>query len=185
MSGTPTALCLLVHGFEEIETLAPVDLLRRAGVEVTLASLDNGPDGLWVTGRCGIVVRANRRLSEVIDGPQDLLLIPGGPGVKELRADGRAARLARRFVEAGRQVGAICAAPTVLSDAGLLNGRRFTAHFSVHGELPAALGSERVVEDGPLVTSRGAGTALDFGLTLVRRLCGETKAAEIAAAIMW
>ena len=77
----------------------------------------------------------------------------------------------------------ICAAPTVLADAGLL-GERFTAHFSVHAELPAALAGERVVEDGLLITSRGAGTAVDFGLALVRRLFGEAAEKDIFQAIM-
>ena len=79
---------------------------------------------------------------------------------------------------------AICAAPTVLNDAGLLNGRPFTAHFSVQTELPAALLENRVVEDEELITSRGAGTALDFGLALVRKLLGEEKELEIANSIM-
>jgi 4-methyl-5(b-hydroxyethyl)-thiazole monophosphate biosynthesis len=176
----PRVLCLLVTGFEEIETVAP-DLLRRAGAEVALASVSG--DTL-VTGRCGMTLHADVTLAEVASESFDLLLIPGGPGVKALRADGRPAILAKAFVDAGRPVAAICAAPTVLSDAGLLAGRRFTAHYSVHGELPQALGTERVVEDGLLITSRGAGTAVEFGLALVRRLFGEAKAQEIAHAIM-
>lgn len=174
-------LCILAPGFEEIETLAPVDLLRRAGAEVILASIT--PERL-LEGRCGVRVQADALLADVEKEPFDLVLIPGGPGVKALRANGRAARLALAQVGSGKPVAAICAAPTVLADAGLLTGRRFTAHFSVHGELPTALGDERVVEDDLLITSRGAGTALDFGLALVRRLYGEECAGEIAKAIM-
>lgn len=175
-------LCLLTDGFEELEAMAPVDLLRRAGSEVILASLTGK---LAVKGRCQVVVQAERLLEAGAEvATFDLLLLPGGPGVKAMRADGRAAQLARLFVQQGKTVAAICAAPTVLADAGLLEGRRFTAHFSVYAELPKALAMERVVEDGPLITSRGAGTALDFGLALVRRLYGEPKAAEVAAAIM-
>jgi 4-methyl-5(b-hydroxyethyl)-thiazole monophosphate biosynthesis len=177
----PRVLCLLFPGFEEIETLAPVDLLRRAGAEVVLASLDGER---LVTGRCGVTVQADAALAEAAGGNFDLLLLPGGPGVKAVRADGRAAKLAQAHAGAGKPVAAICAAPTVLADAGLLAGRRYTAHFSVHEELPLALAGERVVEDGPVITSRGAGTALDFGLALVRRLFGEPKAREVAAAIM-
>ena len=174
-------LCLLFPGFEEIETLTPVDLLRRAGAEVVLASLTGAR---LVTGRCQLTVEADAALAEVAEQPFDLLLIPGGPGVKALRADGRAAALAKAFSQAGKLVAAICAAPTVLADVGLLVGRRYTAHFSVHEELPLALAGERVVEDGPLVTSRGAGTALEFGLALVRRLFDAAKADEVAQAIM-
>lgn len=174
-------LCLLAPGFEEIETITPIDLLRRAGAEVVIASVIGEK---LVTGRCQMVVQTDASLGEVMGQDFDLLLIPGGPGVKALRADGRPAQLARDFVAAGKPVAAICAAPAVLGDAGLLAGKRFTAHFSVHPELPQALAGERVVEDGLLITSRGAGTAVDFGLALVRRLFGDTAADEVARAIM-
>jgi len=175
-------LCLLVDGFEEIETLAPVDLLRRAGADVVLASITGN---LQVKGRSNIIILADTLLENTAPQSFDLLLIPGGPGVKAMRADGRAARLAREFANSGKPVAAICAAPTVLSDAGLLAGRRFTAHFSVQNELPQAIASEKVVEDGLLTTSRGAGTALEFGLALIRRLFGDAKAYEVTKAIMY
>jgi len=178
-------LCLLAPGFEEIETVTPVDLLRRAGAEVVVASV-NGER--LVTGRSNLTLQADVSLAAVMEEtPEaefDLLLIPGGPGVKALRADGRAALLAKAYAEAGKLLGAICAAPTVLADAGLLAGKRFTAHFSVREDLPAAVDAGPVVSDGEIVTSRGAGTALEFGLELVRRLFGEEKAREIAASIM-
>ena len=174
-------LCLLVDGFEEIEALTPVDLLRRAGAEVVIVSL---ADERHVTGRCKVTLHADKILSEVMNDNFDMLLIPGGPGVAALRTDGRPARLAAHFAKEGKPVAAICAAPLVLSDAGLLEGKRFTAHYSVYEELPAALPAERVVEDGLLITSRGAGTALDFGFALVRRLFGEEKAIEVTESIM-
>lgn len=174
-------LCLLAPGFEEIEFVAPIDLLRRAEVEVVVASVSGEK---WVTGRCGVIVQADAALGTVIHEPFDMLFIPGGPGVKVLRADGRPAQLAKAYTEAGKPVAAICAAPTVLAEAGLLAGRRFTAHFSVHTELPGALAEERVVKDGNIITSRGAGTAVEFGLALVTELLGEAKARDISAAIM-
>jgi 4-methyl-5(b-hydroxyethyl)-thiazole monophosphate biosynthesis len=172
-------LCLLADGFEEIETITPVDLLRRAGVEVVIAALH----GTAATGRSGIRVNADAALEEVLDSDFDLLLIPGGPGVSGLRGDGRAAELASAFHKAGKPVAAICAAPLVLMDAGVLDGRRFTAHQSVRDVLVPAL-DERVVIDGNLITSRGAGTALEFGLALVRHLAGEAAAEKVAADIM-
>jgi protein deglycase len=174
-------LCVLGAGFEEIETVAPVDLLRRAGVEVVVASVSGAA---LVTGRCQISLKADASLSDVDPTTFDLLLIPGGPGVKGLRSDGRPARLAAAFVASGRPVAAICAAPTILADAGVLVGKRFTAHSSVSDELPDALRLERVVEDGLVITSRGAGTAVDFGLALVARLCGKAVADDVAHAIM-
>jgi 4-methyl-5(b-hydroxyethyl)-thiazole monophosphate biosynthesis len=176
---SPRVLCLLADGFEEIETVTPVDLLRRAGVEVVMASLH----GRAVTGRCGIRLEADAALAEVAPEPFDLLLIPGGPAVGELRRDGRAAALARDFSAAGKTVAAICAAPLVLHDAGLLENRQFTAHSAVHDELPG-VSSARLVVDGNLITSRGAGTALDFGLALVERLLGKPAAAQVAAEIL-
>src|SRR5690349_4797496 len=116
-------LCLLVTGFEEIETIAPIDLLRRAEAEVIVASL--GKEKL-VTGRCGVTIEADAILSDVAEQNFDLLLTPGGPGVKALRTDGRPAKLAKAYATAGKTVAAICAAPTVLADAGLLTGKRFT-----------------------------------------------------------
>jgi 4-methyl-5(b-hydroxyethyl)-thiazole monophosphate biosynthesis len=174
-------LCLLGPGFEEIETIAPIDLLRRAGAEVIVASLPEDP---LVIGRSGIMVQADTTLARVADQTFDLLLIPGGPGVKGLRADGRPARLAGAYALAGRPVVAICAAPLVLADAGLLTGRRFTAHFSTREELPQALTEEKVVQDGNLITSRGAGTSIEFGLALVHRLFGAEVAQTVAKAIM-
>ncbi len=183
----PRILCLLAEGFEEIEVLTPVDLLRRATCEVILAAIAKNQE---VTGRNGIAVKTDVLLSQIsaLNGDEkpdfDMLLIPGGPGVSRLRQDGRAAQLAAAYAKAGAWVAAICAGPTVLLDAGLLKGRRFTAHFSVKDELPEALGTEHVVIDENIITSRGAGTALEFGLALVQALMGTQKREEIAAAIM-
>lgn len=174
-------LCLLAPGFEEIETVTPIDLLRRAGAEVVVASVNGEPS---VTGRTQITLQSDAALADVADQDFDLLFVPGGPGVKALRSDGRPARLAEAFHRSGRLVAAICAGPTVLKDADLLNNKKFTAHFSVYEELPGALAEERVVQDGAIVTSRGAGTALDFGFALVRALFGQEKADEVARAIM-
>jgi 4-methyl-5(b-hydroxyethyl)-thiazole monophosphate biosynthesis len=174
-------LCLITDGVEELELTAPVDLLRRAGVEVVIASL--GPDRL-VTGKQGIVLQADALLADVEHGVFDLLFLPGGPHVLKLREDGRASKLVARYLAAGQPVAAICAAPLLLADAGALTGKRFTAHSSVHTMLPGVLPEERVVEDGLIVTSRGPGTAVAFGLALVRRLCGEKAEAEVAEAVM-
>ena len=175
---TKRVLCLLPPGFEEIEAIAPVDLLCRAGAVVLLASLDHE---LVVKGRCGVTIHADVRLADVMDDDFDLLLIPGGPGVKAKRDDGRAACLARAYHDSGRPVAAICAAPTVLLDAGLLAGRRFTSHAGVRIELPATLcDTERVVEDGHLITSRGAATSVEFGLALLC-ICNQSGPRQRAA----
>lgn len=176
----PTALVLLAEGLEEIEALAPVDLLRRAGVEVTTASL---VDNRHATGRSGITIHADVALAAV--GPKlfDLLFLPGGAGVKHLRADARVREIVQRHAAADRWIAAICAAPTVLKDCGLLAGRRHTAHFSVAAELPNLLAGERIVTDGRITTSRGAGTAIEFGLHLVALLTTQEEADKVSKAI--
>lgn len=173
-------LCIIADGFEEIETITPVDILRRAGAEVVMACIGS----FHVTGRSGITIHADGTLADALGQDYDMLLIPGGPGVDAIRIDGRAAALAKQFHDAGKWVAAICAAPTVLADAGLLENKRFTAHTAVHGELPAALGGERVVVDGHIITSRGAGTAMEFSLTLVESLFGGEKRNEVSESIL-
>lgn len=176
----PTVLVILPEGFEEIEAIAPIDLLRRAGAEVTIASLSPSPH---VTGRCNITMHADTTLAEAGAKTYDLIFLPGGPGVLNLRGDMRVRELVQQQAASGRWLAAICAAPTVLHDAGLLEGRRYTAHFSVAKQLPNILVDERVVVDGKIITSRGAGTSIDFGLVLVDQLFSFDKAREISAAI--
>lgn len=176
----PSVLVILADGFEELEAFAPVDLLRRGGIEVTVASLN---ENRHATGRSGITAHADAALSAVQGKRFDLVFLPGGAGVKHLRADPRVREIVLQHHAAGCWLAAICAAPTVLHDCGLLAGRRYTAHFSVADELPAILLDERVVTDGNITTSRGAGTAVDFGLHLVSSLVSPAKSAEISKAI--
>lgn len=181
-STMPTVLVILPEGFEELEAVAPIDVLRRAGCSVTVAAL--GP-GIHVTGRNQLVMHADIPLASLPADVcvHDCLLLPGGPGVALLRASPEVLALVKRHHAAGSLLAAICAAPTVLHDAGLLVGRRYTAHPSVSGELREILSDQRVVRDDLLVTSRGAGTAIEFGLELVSALLSPEKAAEIAASI--
>jgi protein deglycase len=176
-----TALVILSDDFEEIEALTPVDILRRAEVGVTVVSRTGS---LEVVGRSGIKVVAECLLGdEAANGPFDLVVLPGGPGHEGLRADPRVLDIVRRQAAEGRYVAAICAAPTVLKDAGVIKGKRITGHFSILEELPHILEKEDVVIDGNVITSRGAGTSVPFALTLVEKLCGYEKALKIAHAI--
>ena len=175
-----SVLVPLADGFEEIEALAPIDLLRRAGIRVTTASLAAHGQA---TGRSDVVVQTDQTLSEAMNADYDLVFLPGGPGTKFLRADERVKQCVMRQHAAGRWLAAICAAPTVLNDCGFLAGRRYTAHYSVAPELPHILAHERIVTDGHITTSRGAGTAVEFGLHLVGLLAGKSKSEEISKAI--
>lgn len=176
----PTVLAILAEGFEEIEAFTPVDLLRRAGAEVITAALG---ETIHVTGRSGVTVHADTTLTALPPREFDCVFLPGGPGTKHLRADPRVRALVVAQNNARRWLVAICAAPTVLYDAGVLAGHRYTAHFSVANELHHILPQERVVVDGHLITSRGAGTALDFGLTVIEKLFSAEKARTVADSI--
>ena len=174
------ALIIIPPDFEELEAVAPIDLLARAGVNVTVAALNDCP---FVIGRSGLAIRAGATFADVPSRDFDLIILPGGPGVRHLRSDPRIRELVHRQQARGGLLAAICAAPTILNDAGLLAGRRYTAHPSVAHELPAIIATEKVVRDGPIITSRGAGTAIDFGLALVSALTDPAKAEEIARSI--
>ncbi len=173
-------LAILAEGFEEIEAITPIDLLRRAGVEVTLAALE---DGKHVTGKVGITLHADANLCDLNSEEYDCVFLPGGPGVKHLRASERVIEIVRRQHANKKLLAAICAAPTVLHDAGVLNEKRYTAHFSVANELPTILSDEKVVLDGNVLTSRGAGTALEFGLAMIDQLVGDSESNEISDSI--
>jgi protein deglycase len=175
-----TVLAILADGFEEIEAITPIDLLRRAGVEVTIAALG---EGIHVTGKNGLVMHADTTLTALGELDFDCVFLPGGPGVALLRQSPLVREIVQRQNVANRLIAAICAAPTVLLDAGVLNSRRYTAHFSTAAELPDILKDERVVIDGHILTSRGAGTALDFGLRMVDTLCGRDTTQKISQSI--
>ena len=123
----PQVLVPLFHGFEEIEATCPIDLLRRAEVEVVIASCDHQLD---ICGRSGIVLRADQLLLETKIDHFDLLLIPGGPGVFELRKNEEFISLIQQFSGLAKPIAAICAAPLLLKDAGLLKTAQYTAHGS-------------------------------------------------------
>jgi 4-methyl-5(b-hydroxyethyl)-thiazole monophosphate biosynthesis len=177
-----TVLTLLADGFEEIEATAPIDLLRRAEAEVTVASCS---DSLDVTGRSTITLRADTLLSQIPEPLAfDLLVLPGGPAVFELRKRPEIIDLIRDFADTGKPIGAICAAPLLLLDAGVITSDSIcTAHGSTEEEIPQLSKSKAVVQDGQIITSRGAGTAVEFGLSLIKELFGKEKANEIRASI--
>lgn len=174
------ALVLLAEGFEEIEAVTIADVLRRAGVSVTLASLKDRV----VRGSHAIAVAADATLEEAPAGDYDALILPGGmPGAKHLAEDSRVLELVRSFVGQGKLTAAICAAPTVLEAAGVLDGVRATSYPGY--ELPSAHYLEdRVVLDGSILTSRGPGTAIDFALALVQRLVTPEAARKVRAGLL-
>ncbi|MDD5307362.1 MAG: DJ-1/PfpI family protein [Deltaproteobacteria bacterium] len=180
---TKTALVPLADGFEEIEAITVIDVLRRAGVRVVVAGLEAGPR----TGRSGIAVTPDTTLDEALAcGPYDLIVLPGGlGGTNALKADARILAAVRDAAGSGRLVAAICAAPTVLREASVLGDGPFTSHPSVRGDMPAAgYVEDRVAVSGRIVTSRAAGTAMEFAYALLRELLGGHAVAEVDAGVM-
>lgn len=170
----------LATGFEEIEAVTIIDVLRRAGVEVVTAGLDD--DGA-VTGAHAIRVGADVALAAVDIESFDMIVLPGGePGTTHLQADARLAAWIERFGAANRPLGAICAAPRVLATHGLLRGRAATSHPSVEAMVRAGgaqYTAAGVVRADNIITSRGPGTALAFALAIVELLGNADKAAEL------
>ena len=180
---TASRVCiLLADGLEEIEAVTLIDVLRRAGLDVT--SL--GVTGAEVTGAHGVRIAADALLSDAGSGAWDMVVLPGGmPGAEHLRDSEAVQSLVKSQVASGRKVAAICAAPIALAAAGVLEGRTATCYPGFEDQLAGAHCSEQsVVVDGPVITSRGPGTALAFALNLVAELCGEHAASELAEGML-
>ena len=174
----------LAQGCEELEAVTITDLLTRAGIEVVTAGLDDRP----VKASRGMTLLPATTLERVLDESFDMMVLPGGqPGANNLNADPRIHQLLKRLNAEGRYTAAICAAPKVLADAGLLDGRRAT---SFPGALDVAdfpqvdVQLERVVRDDKVITSRGPGTAMDFALELIELLVGRAKRDEVEKSLV-
>ena len=173
----------LAPGFEEIEAVTIIDVLRRAGVEVVVAGTSVG----LIEGSNGIKISADKTLDQVRVSDFDMIALPGGTlGVENLKKDARLLPLLREFSEKGKYLSAICAAPSLLSSAGLLRGKQATSYPSFLREVSASClySEDRVVTDGKIVTSRGPGTAMEFALKLVEILVGTEKVSELKKAML-
>ena len=179
-----TAAVLLADGFEEIEALTVVDLLRRASVYVDTVSIT---DEYMVHGAHGINVQTEDLFDEVNFVEFDMIVLPGGmPGTTHLNEHSGVRRVVKDFAESGKYVAAICAAPGILGGLGLLKGKRAACYPSVEEKLSGAVIMKvPVVQDGNIITSRGMGTAIDFSLKLVEILTDKVKADELAESIIY
>ncbi len=167
----------LADGFEEIEAVTIIDVLRRAGVIVTSVFLRDNP----VIGSHDIPVTADKNISGISAADYDSIALPGGmPGSKNLKEDGRVIALVRELHSRERIVAALCAAPIVLGHAGVLAGRRATCFPGYESQMIGAIpSSEPVVRDGLIITGKGPACAIPFALTLVEALAGKEKAENL------
>lgn len=175
---------ILADGFEEVEALTVVDLLRRATIYVDTVSI---MEDYTVHGAHGINVQTEDLFEEVNFVESDMIVLPGGmPGTKNLDAHAGVRRVVKGFYDEGKKIAAICAAPTVLGNMGLLKGKRVSCYPSVEKEIQGAvISGGSVTVDGNIITSRGVGTAVDFALKLIEVLSGPAKAKEIAESIVY
>ena len=175
----------LADGFEEVEALTPVDLLRRAGIEVVTVSMNETRE---VTGRSQITVLADTLWADAHADTADMLVLPGGqPGVKNLGAHEGLTTLLRKYADEEKLLAAICAAPTIFGALGIVNGKKATCYPGLEDQLTGAYAvtDQRVVTDGNITTSRGAGTSVAFALRLIEILKDSDAAEKVASGIVY
>jgi 4-methyl-5(b-hydroxyethyl)-thiazole monophosphate biosynthesis len=172
------SLIILPEGFEEIEAITPIDLLRRANVRLTIASLTHP---IQVIGRSRVELLADGALDAYVNNPYDCVILPGGPGhVNYLNSP-----ILEKFLKSQKGfIAAICAAPVALHKFGMLKGKRFTCHPGEREKLTEAL-DQAVVVDGKLITASGPGAAFEFGLAIVEVLEGADAARKLSAETGW
>lgn len=174
----------LAEGFEEMEAVTVIDVLRRGGIEVATAGLRPGP----VRASRQTVLLPDTDLDAAMGQEYDMIILVGGmPGVSNLQQDPRIQTLLERFQRHQRLTAAICAAPSILAAQGLLAGRKATGNpkFRAQVALPGVDYCEQaVVTDGTLITSRGPGTSIDFALALLEKLSGPGKRNEVEAGLV-
>jgi len=168
---------LLANGFEDVEALTIIDVLRRAELDVVTAAVASGP----VKSAHNVTVQADRNLADCAREPWDMVILPGGlPGATNLRDDPTVQELLKSQASQGKRIGAICAAPIALGKAGLLKGKKATCYPGFQDQLTGAnFQEDPVVRDGNIITSRGPGTAFEFALQIVSDLKGKEKSEEL------
>lgn len=176
------AIVILSPGFEEIEAVTVIDLLRRAEIEVLVVGLKEG----IISGSHSIPIMTDAFIEDVDPDAYDILILPGGqPGSDNLKKNPIVMEWLKRRSKGGRKIAAICAAPTVLHQAGILKGRSVTSFPTEEGVfIQSNYSEDAVVKDNNIITSRGVGTAIDFALELIAELEGKEKARGIARRIL-
>ena len=177
-------LVFLVNGFEEIEAMAPIDLLRRAGITADTVSINEDNQ---VTSSRKIRVLTDKTIDEINFENYEMIVLPGGPGTENYMKSEKLLEKLKEF-SINRKLGAICAAPTILSALGILKGKQAICFPACEPDLVkdgAIIVNQDVVKDNNIITSRGAGTAIDFSLTLIEELLGKDKSQEIKEQILY
>ncbi|MCP3850407.1 MAG: DJ-1/PfpI family protein [Gammaproteobacteria bacterium] len=182
----------IAEGCEELEAVTIIDLLRRADIDVISASLNSTEDSLNVkpvTASRGVVLIPDTTLDEALKQDFDMIVLPGGlPGADNLDNDPRIHQILQKMAEDNKYTAAICAAPKILANAKLLDGKSATSYPGFIDKMDlekTQVKQDAVVQDGYVITSRGPGTAMAFSLSLVEILCGKEKRDEVAAGLLY
>lgn len=179
-----SVLIPLAQGCEELEAVTIIDLLRRAGIEVTTAGLADGP----VKASRGVTLLPDTTLEAVMDQDFDMMVLPGGlPGSDYLDEDPRIHEMLKKLASNGQYTAAICAAPKVLAHAGLLDGKQATSYPGLLDQMDLPQVDVQllpVITDGKVITGRGPGTAMDFALQLIESLAGKAKRDEVESSLV-
>ena len=172
----------LADGFEEIEAIAPIDILRRANINIQTVSISGTKE---VTGTHGIIIQADLLFTEVDFSLSDMLILPGGmPGTKNLDAHQALKEILTAQYEKRGKIAAICAAPSILGKMGFLNGKEAICYPGFEEALSGAVISKSlVVKSDNIITAKGAGVAVEFALKIVEELKGKSASEKIASAI--
>ena len=178
-----TILVFLADGFEEIEAITPIDVLRRAGLNVQTVSV---MDKQTVSGAHGIPVVADKMFADIHLEDAEMLLLPGGlPGATNLDAHQGLSNMIMAFASEEKPLSAICAAPLVFGNRGLLQGKKATCYPGFESYLTGAEYTAALVEtDGNFITAKGPGAAMDFAFAIVEKYCGVEKVNELKSGMM-
>ncbi len=177
------AYVLLANGFEEIEAITPIDVLRRAGFDVTTLSIH---DSKKITGAHNVIIAADGLLSDYLNESPDIIITPGGmPGSTNLKESNLVIEIIKKQVSENRHVASICASPIVLDEADVLNTKNYTCYPGFEKVIKSGnYSDDRVVSDNKIITAKGPGVAIEFALKIVEELLGENVSNDLKKAMI-
>lgn len=174
-------MCILTDGFEELEAVGVIALLRRANITIDVFALD----ATQATGRFDLTIAALNDIDTADVSAYDMLFLPGGPHYQKLEADERVQRILKDFITQDKLVAAICAAPTILGRCGYLKGRKYTCFTSMNEDFGGTYVDQYAVRDGNLITGRSAAAVIDFAFAIIEKLKGHEEAEKQKAAVYY
>ncbi len=174
-------LCILTDGFEELEAVGTIALLRRAGIEIDVCAID----ATSACGRFQISLNNLKNLNNINSNDYDVLFLPGGPHYQKLEESKQVMDILASFMNANKLVSCICAAPTILGRKGYLKNRKYTCYTSMNEDFGGTYIDEYAVSDGNLITGRSAAAVIDFSFLIIERVLGKEKSEEVKQSIYY